>query len=222
MNSLKNNTDNLWENSSMIWELNSDMTSWTPEQWEDYLNKTEWNIDNELWLTIWSSVSEISSIMNLNELLDYINSIEDKNDIRINIDDDEQSIIIYDVTTWNIVWEIKPWNYSYNWLEKSQHMFHVVNEPYKWLWYWKLLLEAYWKLESFNYKNFKLPKEEYTHTSSMLSLLTKFWYYIEWKYESWELIELSDYEVSDLYEIVASRWFEDDNLWHTYKLKLNK
>lgn len=101
-------------------------------------------------------------------------------------------------------------------------MFQVVNEPYKRKWFWKLLLQIYSKLEEFWYDWFKLPKEEYTHTPSMLNLLTSNGYSIVGRYIAWEYEELNDEDIYDVYQNMDLQKFEDDNFGITYKLEMTK
>jgi len=202
----------------------SDKKNWTPEQWEQYL-EDEWlgNLDKEIWIQTHNTKKEIDSVLNLNSLFEYINKVENEKNVRVNVDEDEKSISIFDNDNWNIIWEIKPWNYTYNWLSQSEHMFHVVNDWYKWRWFWKLLIELYIKFEKFWYYNFKLPRNEFTHTPSMLNLLTSYWYEIVWKYDLWEFIEMDEIEISQIYDDISNWVYSlDDKFNETYKLTLKK
>ncbi len=199
-----------------------DMTNWSPEDWEKYLTLTEWNIDNEIWIASTNFSRKIDNILSVDSLFEYIETIENKNNVRIEIDKDQQWIIIFDRENNNIVWEIKKWNYTYNNLSSENHLFHVVNDPYKWKWFWRTLLELYWKLEEFNYLGFNLPKEEFTHSPSMFNLLTSYWYIVVWKFNEGEYEELTDEDIYHIYKQIDNREFEDDNFWVTYKLELRK
>jgi len=202
---------------------NSDMTNWSSEDWEKYLEgEWLWDIDKEIWFVSSSVSNKIDKILSIKDLFSYIESIELEKNVRIDIDDTEKSITIYDKDNNNVIWEIKPWNYTYYWISNNNHMFQVVNDPYKWKWFWKLLIQAYSKLEEFWYKWFELPKEEYTHTPSMLNLLSSNWYYIVWRYTAWEYEELTDEDIYQIYEDIDSWKYEEDDFWTTYKLKMNK
>lgn len=218
----ENSSKNVSSSESDFSDDSLDMTNWSPEDWEKYLNMTEWNIDKEIWIASTSVSRKINSILSLESLFEYIQSIENKNNVRIEIDEDQQWIIIFDIENNNIVWEIKKWNYTYNNLSEENHLFHVVNEPYKWKWFGRTLLEIYWKLEEFNYLGFELPKEEFTHSPSMFNLLTSYWYIVVGKIEDWELEELTDEQIFEIYKNIEENKVEDDNFGVTYKLELRK
>ncbi len=200
-----------------------DMTEWSSEEWENFLEKEWlWDLDKQIGITSTSYSKKIDSILSLDNLFEYLESVENEKNVRINIDDTEKSITILDRENDNIIWEIKPWNYTYNNISNNNHMFQVVNEPYKRKWFWKLLLQVYSKLEEFWYKWFELPKEEYTHTPSMLNLLTSNWYNIVGRYVQWEYEELSEEDIYNLYNDIDLQKFEEDNLGVTYKLEMIK
>lgn len=189
----------------------------SPEYWEKIL-EAEWLWDLDVIEWFREKVNDILEFKNEKTFYNFIKDFEEKNNLKVMFDNNNASISFFEKETSRKIWFIRPWHYSYNWLEKSSHLEKVIEPDYRWKGFWKKLIEIfvnYWKLKW--YKNFLLPKNEYSHKLSSISLFVKyFWYEITWKFIDWERIEVDDYEFDRIY----LRWVDD--LDFTYELTRNK
>lgn len=184
------------------------------EYWEKILEKEGlWDIDVKEWFS--EKVKKVLVLKTIKDLDNYILEIEERNNVFFEIDEENFSVILYDRDTKNEIWFVKPWIYSYNWLNKKSHLDFVVSDNYRWKWFWKNLLEIYdfyWKVSK--NKNFSLPIKEYHHKLSSINLFIKyFWYKISAKFIDWEKIEVDDYEFDRI-----NFWWKEE-LDHTYELE---
>lgn len=187
------------------------------EYWENIL-ETEglWDLDQKEWFS--DKIENILKFRDKNWFEKFILDFEEKNNLKVEIKDEDSSVYFIDKDSNRLIWFVRPGHYSYNWLEKSEHLEKVIEPDFRWKWFWRVLIEIflnYWKIN--NFKNFSLPKKEYSHKLSSISLFVKyFWYEITWKFIDWEKVEVDEYEfdriflrnVEDLdftYEITKTR-----------------
>lgn len=170
------------------------------EYWENIL-KSEWlwDLDEKEWFS--ERVENIINITSKDWFEKFILDFENKNNLKVEINDEEASVYFIDISSKKLIWFVKPWHYSYNWLEKSDHLEKVIEPDFRWKWFWKILLEIFLNYGKINgFKNFSLPKKEYSHKLSSISLFVKyFWYKITWKFIDWEKVEVDDYEFDRIY-----------------------
>ena len=96
-----------------------DMTSWSPEQWEAYLDQTEWNVDKKFGF-------KTEPLRFKRETLDVL----------------EFSKLTY-YYDWKEVWVISPWMYKYWKVVSHNHLLIELDKKYRWKWLWKKILEIY-------------------------------------------------------------------------------
>lgn len=159
------------------------------EYWEKLLQR-EWLglIENEM-QTIEKKIDSIlRESFSLHELSDKLRKVEK---IEIIANYDLHEIIIKD-EKWNEIWYIRPWHYSYNWVDSPNHLEKKIHDEYRWKWYWKVLFKAYeltfWKASNI----------EYSHEIWSIRLLFSFWYTKIYRMENGEAYELENHEIDEL------------------------
>lgn len=133
-----------------------DMTTWSPADWEAYLDETEWNIDNELWF-------KREPLRFRRKTLDVLEFSK----LTYEIDSDKRKILFF--YDWKEVWIISPWMYKFWKIVSHNHLLIELDKKYRWKWLWKKILEIY-------KQNFWLPSEEYTRKLNIYHFFISVWY----------------------------------------------
>ncbi len=190
-----------------------DITNTSQEYWNNLL-ASEWLWVIDTYKTISSTHSDIDKILNISseeKLQQIIIELENTHDIFIKINN--ESLQFFDKNHHEIGF-IRQGHYSYYGLEKSSHIESLIHEDYRGKWFGKILYAlfvTYGKITKNS--NFFLPKKEYSHKRSVISLLTQyFWYTISAKYIDGERYAVTD---SDLYDFDHQ---QDDEIGYVYEL----
>lgn len=194
-----------------------------PKKANEIMNILEDDIDKKEWFIV--EKTENKKVFNIDlEGLTFKESIKEllKYWIKIKIDRSKYSIKLY--KKWIFIWEIHKDAYR-DWIFfTNNHLYKLIEEQFKWKWFWKLLFELYIKKTQED-NNFILPDVDYTKKVSIISLYKKFWYKITWKISSrWTYIELNknDYKLISKIKEKLKKWIIENKLPNTIILeKLN-
>ena len=166
------------------------------EYWEKILEQ-EWLWDIDVKEGFKEKIHDILHFKNEKKFQDFLEKFQEENDLKVEFDDYNASITFFDKKTWERIGFIRPGNYSYNWIEKTNHLEKVIEPAFRGRWLGKKLVEIfinYWKVKW--YKNFTLPEKEYSHKLSTISMMINdFWYDITWKFIDWVRLEVDDFEI---------------------------
>lgn len=202
----------------------------SPEYWEAILEE-DWlsDLDKEEWLTWWISGIENNTLERINWVFDDYKNIKnlsfsdsceylESKKIFTKINYKENSLKILN---WNdLIWEIKiSWYKDWS-FERDIHLYNVVEEEYRWKWFWKILFSLYSKLSEEN-SDFILPYEEYTNVVSMIKLYENFWYEVKHKVVRWNYLKLEDSDIKEIEKIIKDykNWLKEEKLWYTIVLE---
>lgn len=121
----------------------------------------------------------------------------------------------------NLIWILSNWTYI-NWdFISKKHYYKKVDEDYRWIWIWTLMLDV---KESLDW----ILGEEYSRKISWISFLLRNWFKINWKVNNkWESSTLTKKEESELYSDLSkfiNKDIDDKILEYTiiFKRKLEK
>ena len=166
------------------------------EYWEKILEQ-EWLWDIDVKEGFKEKIHDILHFKNEKKFQDFLEKFQEENDLKVEFDDYNASITFFDKKTWERIGFIRRGNYSYNWIEKTNHLEKVIEPAFRGRWLGKKLVEIfinYWKVKW--YKNFTLPEKEYSHKLSTISMMINdFWYDITWKFIDWVRLEVDDFEI---------------------------
>ena len=166
------------------------------EYWEKILEQ-EWLWDIDVKEVFKEKIHYILHFKNEKKFQDFLEKFQEENDLKVEFDDYNASITFFDKKTWERIGFIRPGNYSYNWIEKTNHLEKVIEPAFRGRWLGKKLVEIfinYWKVKW--YKNFTLPEKEYSHKLSTISMMINdLWYDITWKFIDWVRLEVDDFEI---------------------------
>ncbi len=206
------------------------------DNWEKILEEEWlWDLDKDYWFyeesiiesDIWKNNFDIEDILNLwlnfKELLEKFS--KEKN-IYANINFNKNIFSIFNKSNNSLIWEIKLAKYNDNWFKRDVHLYNVIEDDYKWKWFWKILFLLYKKLTEEN-SDFILPEEEYTNIVSMINLYKKFWYKPEYKVLKWfsnNLIPLTKDDFKDMEKIINDYklWNKEEKLDYTVILNFEE
>jgi len=172
------------------------------ESWEERLRKE--------WLGV--IAEELDS--NKGKVYDVISArdLEENKWITFDIDEEFSCINMY-TSNLELIWYIKPWNYTYWRVSSNNHLEKKVFEEFRWKWYAQALYDLY--KEKFN-----IPEEEYTHKASVINFLLKNGYTLVSKIDlDWSEIELTPNDISIILEELSDsikNW--DNDLNYIYRL----
>ncbi len=134
----------------------TDMTNWTSEDWETYLDETEWNVDKKSWF----KTEPLRFKKRTMDVLEF-------SKLTYNIDHIKRKIIyFYDKKEVGV---IEPWVYKYGKIVSYNHLLIELDKKYRWKWLWKKILEIY-------KENFSLPDEEFTRKLNVYHFFVSVWY----------------------------------------------
>lgn len=118
------------------------------------------------------------------EFLWFLDEFQTKKKVDVYVDLKHKTLMIYNIN-WELIWEIWQSKYNDSYFITNNHLYNVVEEKYRWKWWWINLYNAYRTLHSFD-NSFILPSIDYTNVVSMVELYKKFWFRIVSKLIYWE------------------------------------
>lgn len=180
------------------------------KDWELLLDDLEGNVDKELWLTEVAQKSKKKVVT----LLD-ISDIEREKNVKFQIEFDTQIINLFSSKN-ELIGYIKPWYYTYGNISKNSHLERKVFDDFVWKWFWQLLYDVYEWLQ------FPIPKQEYTHKASVILFLMKNGYKLVSRFDlNGEEIEMTQSEIITLEDQLQDYIQNGDlDLENTYKMVL--
>lgn len=192
-------------------DLDLDSLPWMPED----LDRVEWFIQEKE--NINNNITEI--LNNLSEAF-YTKVEKIKAILWIDTVIKDNKLSLYKNN--DFIWEIFISKYI-DWdFKRDIHLYNVIEDKYKWKWYWKIMFELYTSLSEEN-NNFILPEEEYTNVVSMINLYKKFWYIPKYKIINWMdyFIELDITDFEEMEKIISNykEWYKEQKLWYTVVLE---
>lgn len=139
--------------------------------------------------------------------------------IKIDINRNFNSLII-STNKWEPIWEILQSNYSDENFMTTSHLYNVIEEKYRWEWYWKIMYYLYSELSKVD-STFFHPATEYTNVVSMIDFYTKNWFRVKSKLISWneELINSYDLEIYNKIKKDYLSWLKEVKLPYTIILE---
>jgi len=204
------------------WLDESKMDEWSQEEWDLYLDKSEWNIDSELWIVSEKVIDTIeidnSNLEEYNNFFDKVEQIQNEKNVIVEVNHKTKALLIHDKKNWSLIWEIHRSDYRDGWFFRENHLYNVVEDNYKWKWWWNIMFSLYELLWSEN-ADFIVPEEEYTNIVSMINLYKKFGYEPKFKVLNWvdSPFELEDNDIEEFDEIIKNykEWYKERKLWYT-------
>lgn len=104
---------------------------------------------------------------------------------------------------YNIIWILWKWYYKHLNYYNENHYYKKVQEDYRWLWIWTLMLNI---KESLDW----ILEEEYSRKISWINFLLRNWFKLKWKInENWDEKIISKKDESNIYSLI-SKYLESE------------